>query len=86
MTPARWEPKSNQHDRPDPTRPDPATRTRDVRLRAALQEAAGWYRVGLLALRRAAVVGLLWDRGVGGSGGGDPGRVAVAGEATPRAG
>jgi len=43
---------------------DPATRTRDARLRAALEEAAGWYRVRLLALRPAAVVGLLRDRGL----------------------
>jgi len=43
---------------------DAATRARDARLRAALEEAAGWYRVRLVALRPAAVVGLLRDRGL----------------------
>ncbi len=43
---------------------DPATRARDARLRAALEEAAGWYRVRLLALRPATVVGLLRERGL----------------------
>ena len=43
---------------------DAATRTGDARLRAALEEAVGWYRVRLLALRPAAVVGLLRDRGL----------------------
>ncbi len=43
---------------------DPATRTRDGRLRAALEEAAGWYRVRLLVLRPAVVVSLLRDRGL----------------------
>jgi len=42
----------------------PATRARDGRLRAALEAAAGWYRVRLVALRPAAVVGLLRDRGL----------------------
>ncbi len=41
-----------------------AARRDDARLRAALEEAAGWYRVRLLALRPAAVVGLLRDRGL----------------------
>jgi len=41
-----------------------AARRDDPRLRAALEEAAGWYRVRLLALRPAAVVGLLRDRGL----------------------
>jgi len=43
---------------------DPAARRDDARLRAALEEAAGWYRVRLVALRPAAVVGLLRDRGL----------------------
>jgi len=43
---------------------DPATRRFDARLRAALEEAAGWYRVRLVALRPVAVVGLLRDRGL----------------------
>jgi len=41
-----------------------AMRRDAARLRAALEEAAGWYRVRLLALRSAAVVGLLRDRGL----------------------
>ncbi len=36
----------------------------DGRLRAALEEAAGWYRVRLVAARPAAVVGVLRDRGL----------------------
>jgi len=43
---------------------DAAARRDDARLRAALEEAAGWYRVRLLALRPAAVMGLLRDRGL----------------------
>jgi len=43
---------------------DAAARRDDARLRAALEAAAGWYRVRLLALRPAAVVGLLRDRGL----------------------
>ncbi len=41
-----------------------AARRDDARLRAALEEAAGWYRVRLVALRPAAVVGLLRERGL----------------------
>jgi len=57
VTPARWEPTMTRMT-------DASTRTRDARLRAALEEAAGWYRVRLVALRSAAVVGLLRDRGL----------------------
>jgi len=41
-----------------------AARRDDPRLRAALEAAAGWYRLRLLALRPGAVVGLLRDRGL----------------------
>jgi len=43
---------------------DAATRARDVRLRAVLEEAAGCYRVRVLVLRPAVVVGVLRDRGL----------------------
>ena len=43
---------------------DAAARRDDARLRAALEAAAGWYRVRLVVLRPAAVVGLLRDRGL----------------------